>query len=290
LRCSSPACSMRGPGRVAGGWHAAARVAGGRQQSSSWQTTSSMCVATEAEMRGGCTVIGTRRLGPMGLAAAALDKRGRLPGASGLDRRSAMPKHQAPRSWAKTKVTELPARARWAPSSSCRNSEARREAGAASASGYNTPRRATVALPRVSPLASVVFKLEHCLGAPSFNAPRISHSALLPSIPTSTGSRTHTALPPSAATEHPKETPQQLAWAGSGPGRGKAPARGRQNAAKQRALVEHVPGCTVGGQDTPPLLMQTTPNSKAMQYSDCPPTQSLLLGAHAGPTLSWRAL
>jgi hypothetical protein len=25
-----------------------------------------------------------------------------------------MPKHQAPRSWAKTKVTELPARARWA--------------------------------------------------------------------------------------------------------------------------------------------------------------------------------
>ncbi len=27
-----------------------------------------------------------------------------------------MPKHQAPRSWAKTKVTELPARARWAPS------------------------------------------------------------------------------------------------------------------------------------------------------------------------------
>jgi hypothetical protein len=42
-----------------------------------------------------------------------------------LDRRSAMPKHQAPRSWTKTRVTELPARARWAPSSSCRNSETR---------------------------------------------------------------------------------------------------------------------------------------------------------------------
>jgi hypothetical protein len=26
-----------------------------------------------------------------------------------------MPKNQAPRSWAKTRVTELPARARWAP-------------------------------------------------------------------------------------------------------------------------------------------------------------------------------
>ncbi len=41
----------------------------------------------------------------------------------GLDRRSAMPKHQAPRSWAITRVTELPARARWAPSGGCRNCE-----------------------------------------------------------------------------------------------------------------------------------------------------------------------
>jgi hypothetical protein len=39
-----------------------------------------------------------------------------------------MPKHQAPRSWAKTRVTELPARARWAPSGGCRNCETGREA------------------------------------------------------------------------------------------------------------------------------------------------------------------
>jgi hypothetical protein len=39
-----------------------------------------------------------------------------------------MPKHQAPRSWAKTRVTEPPARARWAPGCSCRNSETGREA------------------------------------------------------------------------------------------------------------------------------------------------------------------
>jgi hypothetical protein len=39
-----------------------------------------------------------------------------------------MPKHQAHRSFPKTRVTELPARARWAPSGSCRNSETGREA------------------------------------------------------------------------------------------------------------------------------------------------------------------
>jgi hypothetical protein len=50
-----------------------------------------------------------------------------------------MPKHQAPRSWAITRVTELPARACWAPSSSCWNAETRSgEAGVASAPATGT--------------------------------------------------------------------------------------------------------------------------------------------------------
>jgi hypothetical protein len=39
----------------------------------------------------------------------------RYPARDCWDRRSAMPKHQAPRGWAKAAVTELPAPARWAP-------------------------------------------------------------------------------------------------------------------------------------------------------------------------------
>ncbi len=45
-----------------------------------------------------------------------------------------MPKHQAPRGWAKAAVTELPAPARWAPSGGCRNSLGR-EAGAGERAG-----------------------------------------------------------------------------------------------------------------------------------------------------------
>jgi hypothetical protein len=67
-----------------------------------------------------------------------------------------MPKHQALRSWAKTRETELPAaHALWAPSGSCRNPETGREVVTGLSYGGTWP---SLAFPGVIPLFS-----ERCL-------------------------------------------------------------------------------------------------------------------------------